>query len=136
MNRHRSDRGAAAVEFALVLPLLVILTFGIIFFGYAFHLQTILDNAARDAVRYYTLSEPAQASVAAQDAAAAALAPAFGSDALSSGNVTFSPALASLGCTDEEIVTVRLRYNGELPLADLFGWGTQLEGSGSMRCNG
>lgn len=48
----RTERGAAAVEFALVIfPLLMVL-FGIINFGYAFAQQIALDNAARQGARY------------------------------------------------------------------------------------
>ncbi|MCT1433984.1 pilus assembly protein, partial [Dietzia maris] len=49
------DRGAAAVEFALVLPILLLLVLGILEFGRAYHVQTILSNAARDGVRVMAL---------------------------------------------------------------------------------
>ena len=43
--------GAAAVEFALLLPLLVLLLFGIIQFGIAFNARIQATNAAREAAR-------------------------------------------------------------------------------------
>ncbi|MDB4749618.1 pilus assembly protein [Rubripirellula sp.] len=43
--------GAAAVEMAIVLPLLLILVFGIIEFGRAMMVQQILVNTAREAAR-------------------------------------------------------------------------------------
>ena len=43
------DDGASAVEFALVLPLLIILLFGIISFGIVFAQKLALGNAARQA---------------------------------------------------------------------------------------
>lgn len=132
MPHNFRDRGAAAVEFALVLIPLSLLTFGIIAVGYAFHVQTVLDNAARDAVRYYALSEPANAASAAEDAAASALTPTFGPQSLDALVTIVTP----LECTAGEIVTVTLTYNGDLPLASLIGWDLQLKGSGSMRCNG
>ena len=49
--RRRKDTGAAAVEFALVLPILLTLVFGIINFGYIFATQISLNNSARDAAR-------------------------------------------------------------------------------------
>jgi Flp pilus assembly pilin Flp len=48
--RTRED-GAAAVEFALLLPLLVLLLFGFIQFGTAFNTRIQATNAAREAAR-------------------------------------------------------------------------------------
>ena len=48
---HRDEDGAAAVEFALLLPLLVLLLFGIIQFGIAFNARIQATNAAREAAR-------------------------------------------------------------------------------------
>lgn len=50
------DTGAAAVEFALVLPVLLLILFGIIDFGRAFNAQITLTQAAREGVRAYALS--------------------------------------------------------------------------------
>ena len=58
LNRHRrrSPRhgraGAAAVEMAAVLPLFILLVFGIIEFGRALMVHEILVNAAREGARY------------------------------------------------------------------------------------
>lgn len=49
--RRRGERGAAAVEFALILPIFLMLLFGIIDFGYMINRASIINNAARDAVR-------------------------------------------------------------------------------------
>ena len=48
---HRKREGAAALEFALVLPLLVILLFGIIDFGYLMFVVSTMNNAAREGAR-------------------------------------------------------------------------------------
>ena len=50
-RRKRDDGGAAAVEFALILPIFLMLLFGIIDFGYMINRSSIINNAARDAVR-------------------------------------------------------------------------------------
>lgn len=45
------DRGAAALEFALVVPVLLLLIFGIIEFGLAFQAQLALTHGAREGAR-------------------------------------------------------------------------------------
>jgi hypothetical protein len=47
----RSQRGAVAVEFALIAPVLVVLTFGVIEFSSAYHDSSIAADAARSAAR-------------------------------------------------------------------------------------
>jgi Flp pilus assembly protein TadG len=53
----RSDSGAAAVEFALVVPILLILVFGIISFGIVLSQQLTLGNSARQAARYVVVQD-------------------------------------------------------------------------------
>jgi Flp pilus assembly protein TadG len=59
MNRRRrrgaGDRGAAAVEFALLLPLLLLIVFGLIDFGRALNAQITLTQAAREGARLAAL---------------------------------------------------------------------------------
>jgi hypothetical protein len=47
----RSDHGASAVEFALVLPVLMLLTFGIIEFGILLFDKAVITNASREGAR-------------------------------------------------------------------------------------
>jgi len=47
----RADRGAAAVEFALVLPILLLLVFGIVDYGRAYNAKVTLTHAAREGAR-------------------------------------------------------------------------------------
>ncbi len=49
--RRRSDDGASAVEFALVLPILLLLAFGIISYGTLFAQQLALNNGVRQGAR-------------------------------------------------------------------------------------
>jgi len=52
-----SDRGAAAVEFALLLPLLLLIVFGIIDFGRAINAQITITQAAREGARALALGD-------------------------------------------------------------------------------
>jgi Flp pilus assembly protein TadG len=51
LARRRRDRGASAVEFALILPVFVLIIAAIVDFGFIFAQQVSLNNAARDASR-------------------------------------------------------------------------------------
>lgn len=50
-GRRRDDRGVAAVEFALILPVLLLLVLGIINFGYLFGQKLALNQAVREGAR-------------------------------------------------------------------------------------
>ncbi len=47
----KKNRGASAVEFAIVLPLLVLLVFGIIEFTFALYDKAMITNASREGAR-------------------------------------------------------------------------------------
>jgi Flp pilus assembly protein TadG len=51
----REERGAALVEFALALPLLLVVIAGIVDFGFTFQRYEILTNAAREGARMASL---------------------------------------------------------------------------------
>jgi len=50
-KRLRPDSGEALVEMALVLPILIVLSMGMLDFGRAFHAKSLLDQAAREGAR-------------------------------------------------------------------------------------
>ncbi|MGC4122013.1 MAG: pilus assembly protein [Myxococcales bacterium] len=71
--RHRQARnqqGASAVEFALVLPLLLLLVMGTIDWGYYFFTEQIVVNASREGARAGSLATLGDASSQASVAAA------------------------------------------------------------------
>ncbi len=132
-TQHRTpDRGAAAVEFALVLPVLMLLLVGILGFGHAYHVQTVLGNAARDGVRILALSNDADAASAAQDTAIASASPSV---ALSADQITVTPATCdtSAGGTPST-ARVTITLEDFAPLGGFFR--LDITGTGSMRCNG
>lgn len=70
-----SDDGASAVEFAIVLPLLAMLLFGIIQYGYTFFEYIQVAQSAREAVRWGALGSSDTEIRAKALAAAPAIAP-------------------------------------------------------------
>jgi hypothetical protein len=62
----RCDKGAELIEFALVLPLLLLVLFGILDFGIMFQRYETVTNAAREGARIAVLPGYAQADVEAR----------------------------------------------------------------------
>ncbi len=58
-NRKRADSGAALVEFALVMPVLVLFLFGIVQFGLAFDQKQSVNSAAREGARTAAIPDDA-----------------------------------------------------------------------------
>ena len=119
-----TDRGAAAVEFALVAPLLLALIAGIAEFGRAYYLQTTLAGSAREAVRVVALKND---SAAARTAARGAAAPL----ALTDGQI-----VVNTGCsTPTNNAKVTISYSTPF-ISGLFGTSLNLTGKAVMRCGG
>jgi hypothetical protein len=51
----KSERGAELIEFALILPLLLLIMLGIVDFGFMFQRYEVLTNAAREGARVAVL---------------------------------------------------------------------------------
>ena len=129
-KRQRRDRGAAAVEFALVMPLLLVLVLGIAEFGRAYNIQTTLSAAAREGVRTMALQNSASA---ARTATKSAAAPAVN---LTDGQITGLPTCPAAGTNPLATTTVTVKYTMTF-ITDLFGMAPlHLIGTGVMRCNG
>jgi Flp pilus assembly protein TadG len=138
MNRRRpragaGDRGAAAVEFALLLPVLLLIVFGIIDFGRALNAQITLTQAAREGERLAAVGQPTAVVVARTQAAATTLTGV-------TVTVTACPAGAGLGTT--AVVKASYPFSFITPvgaIAALFGGhgiGTplSLSAQGEMPC--
>ncbi len=50
--------GVALIEFAFVLPILLVLAMGMLDFGRAFHAKSLLDQAAREGARVAVVTSP------------------------------------------------------------------------------
>ena len=124
----RNERGASAVEFAFIVPLLIILVLGIVEFGHAFQVQGTLSAAAREGVRTMALQNDEVAAEAAVNTAADSIGHSFTADEI---------RIVDDGCTGVPGDTVQLTITYQMPfLTDFFGTGLTLTGTGVMRCNG
>ena len=129
-NRIDDERGATAVEFAFIVPLLLMLVLGIAEFGHAFQVQGTLSAAAREGVRAMALqNDPAAARTAVRNAAAS-LHPG-----VTDAQIAITPA--SCPTVGGGSTNVRLTISYPMPyLTGFFGSGLALSGTGVMRCNG
>ncbi|GAB3282108.1 pilus assembly protein [Sinomonas notoginsengisoli] len=118
---HR-ERGAAAVEFALVLPLLITLVLGIIEFGHLYNAQIVITNAAREAARTMAITNNSGT------AASAAQAVATGYTI----NVTVG------ACTSGAEVVANVTSGVGLLTGSWLGMPSTItvNGQGAMRCGG
>ena len=134
-----SDRGAAAVEFALLLPLLLLIVFGIVDLGRAINAQITLTQAAREGARVLALPggqvlEP-DGQLAYQDRADAAAIglspPPTVTDGPDSKGFTGCPA-GQVG--DDAVVQVTYNFTFITPIGSLFGPTKTLTAEGVMPC--
>ena len=134
-RRLRDERGASAVEFAFIVPLLIVLVLGIAEFGHAFQVQGTLSAAAREGVRAMALrNDPVDAKAVARDAASSL------NPGITDGQIKIH-VVGSTASTCPTIgagnTAVRLTISYPMPfLTGFFGTGITLTGTGVMRCNG
>jgi Flp pilus assembly protein TadG len=62
-TRRRGERGAALLEAAITIPLILLVSVGIFEFGRAYQTQQVLTNAAREGARLAVLEGPTDADV-------------------------------------------------------------------------
>ena len=118
------SRGAVAVEFALVAPILLALVAGIVEFSHAYNLQISVTQAAREAARTMAIKD---------DQSKAAVAAIAGAPGLSGEDfeLVFTPS----ACSDEDDMTVTVTYPAAT-MTGLFGSTVTVTGVGAMRCGG
>lgn len=124
----RGERGAAVVEFAIVLPLVVLFVFGIVEFGRAYSARIQLDSAVREGARAAALGGDTTAVSTATKNAATGLNPV----SITVTQPTTCPA--NPAATDNATVQASYPFTYDIPF-----WGTgtwTLQAKGVMRCGG
>lgn len=134
LHRHRDERGAAAVEFALILPLLVMLVFGIIQFSLAYNRTQGLHAAAREGARLASL--PSTTTTQITDRVGAALEgvgfeDGYDIEIISDGPSPTQPCDQNSGAT--VVVKVSAANTIAIPMVD-SGPTVTLNGQGDFRC--
>jgi Flp pilus assembly protein TadG len=125
------DSGAAAVELALILPILILVIAGIVDFGRAYFTQVTLTNAAREGARAAVVRvSPAEVEIRTQ----AALGP------LAPGTTIAAGACPATGGTNVT-VTVTRDFDWIIlePMMNFVGGSNLppvLESAATMRCGG
>lgn len=128
MRNRRGERGAAAVEFALIVLPFLALIFALIDLGWVFNQQLAVTTAAREAVRYYAIHH--------EEAGAQGTA-----EGIAEGHVP-DAALSFTWVTCTEDADAEASVVVSMPLTDLTGWvaaaapGATQAAEGAMRCGG
>lgn len=125
MRLRGEERGAALVEFAIVLPLLVLLLFGVVEFGRAYNARIELTSAVREGARAAALSGDPQ--TATRNAA-----PGLDPDDITVTTPTACPA--NPGPTHNATVVATYPFHFQIPLFRSGTW--TLTAKGVMRCGG
>ena len=146
-RRHRSERGAAITEFALLAPVMVLLVMGVVDLARGYQMQIRLENAAREGAAFAqlnpndvtcgdfgTITEHAMG----EDLRMAGTVRVFGEDV--SGNMT----VPITGCTSDTVesgervlVEVSQSFDVITPMIeDIVGSEIELTGSAEIEAQG
>lgn len=130
-TRWSRERGAALLETAIALPLVLLVSVGIFEFGRAFQTWQVLTNAAREGARVAVLPNPAPGAVEAR-VSAYIVAGQLPNPATAAVTVDRNAAL-SIGATtaSASVVTVQYPFNFIVlnPVARLVVGGSTLGGA-------
>lgn len=125
-----SERGAVAVEFAIVAPVLVMLLLGIMEFSRAYNAQASLSAAAREGVRVMAITGNQTTARSAAKTTAVSLKPG-----LQDANIVFGtpcPSTVSTGTSPQATITITYSLSTLTGIAGPF----TLTGKGAMLCGG
>jgi Flp pilus assembly protein TadG len=127
MIRLHDQRGAAATEMAMVLPIFVMLAFGLLEGGRYYSTHNAITHAAREAARVVALGGSASSAttrVAAAGVAGATVA------------TTTCPSSIPAGSTPDAKVTVTKPFTFNIPFVAVSLPGGGISSTAVMRCNG
>ncbi|WP_087873936.1 TadE/TadG family type IV pilus assembly protein [Arthrobacter globiformis] len=129
--RKKNENGAAAVEFALILPVLLLILIGIIEFSLAFNAQLSLNQAAREGARYMAIHDDTVEAATAAGNAAGRLDP-------STVTTRFAFSGGATECAEDKQVTATTSYTltTATGFLDAFTGNIVLTGKGTMQCGG
>jgi hypothetical protein len=141
--KRRGEGGAAAVEFALVVPILLAVVFGIVTYGLVFAQSLSLGNAARQGARFGVVADRTCGAIQAETQDAAATIGLSAADVTvtierDTGGVR-SPICGSgsdVPCKDSEVgdsIYVKTMAAVE-PIVPLVPAPTQIDSEGVFRC--
>ena len=125
-----SERGAVAVEFAILAPVLVMLLLGIMEFSRAYNAQASLSAAAREGVRVMAITGKQDTAKNAAKTTAVSLNPA-----LKDTDITFGtpcPTIAAAGSSPQITVTITYSLKTMTGIAGPFA----MSSKGAMLCGG
>ncbi len=129
-RRDHRVRAAAVVEFAVVLPLLLTILFGIIEYGWVFMVRQTLQTAAREGARVAVLQTSVEPYTAALSRIAEVMEP--------TGLTTYEVTMTHASVADPvEVVQVTIPYDDVSLMGGFFGTHAyNLGGTCSMRKEG
>jgi Flp pilus assembly protein TadG len=135
MASKMKERGAVAVEMAIILPLLLLILIGIMEFGRAYNVQVSLTQAAREGARYAAVHYQD----GSLDVSAAALEAAPALEGLGV-NVSDNASACAPGSNVEVTTSISLPSMTGFLNSGLFGgagiFPLNMTGVGVMRCGG
>lgn len=137
-----SDRGAAAVEFGLLLPLILMIVLGIIDFGGMLHAQVTLTQAAREGARVAALQDASDPGYDPADLENRTKDAADSSPLLDRDSITVMPTATCPNETEDAEIVVSYPFEFITPIGSLisafggdgFDRTSRLEATGVMPC--
>ena len=121
--RLKKEKGTAAVEFAIILPILVLLVFGIIQFGPAFLYTISFTQAAREVARLAAVEESIDTTAIINNI------PVFAGHPVSGLTITIDEPIDAIG--EPVSATVSAQYDFTIPL--IGSWSKNIVCAVTMR---